>query len=143
MWTRTVRAVCWFGLVVSGCDRRASDSEPAPAVSAAAAAAATTAAPSAATVTPAPAQELCRVPCQRGSELGCKNASLCAARCAEMANGQLCQEEMRSVLACITREPSSNWECDEEGLAAIREGYCEREQQGFLDCVQRQLGAAP
>jgi hypothetical protein len=48
---------------------------------------------------------------------------------------------MQNVLGCIAAEPVAHWECDEAGVAAIREGYCDGEQQAFAACFQRSLAS--
>jgi hypothetical protein len=44
---------------------------------------------------------------------------------------------MVSALSCFARQPAQNWHCDDEDIAAIKDGFCDSEQQKFLACVQK------
>ena len=80
----------------------------------------------------------CAAICSRSTELGCSQASTCEATCrASMADG-LCIAEMSAATSCMLREPAKNWECSEEGLSAIKDGFCEDEQMQVVDCMMAQ-----
>jgi len=79
----------------------------------------------------------CQVACAVARELGCARAADCAATCVEMWNAPACREPVRAALECFAAEPASRWECDEEGQAAIRDGYCDREQQAAARCLEQ------
>jgi hypothetical protein len=32
-------------------------------------------------------------------------------------------------------EPAAHWECTEAGLAALKEGFCDAQQQAYVACV--------
>ena len=46
------------------------------------------------------------------------------------------------VLGCFAREPIGHWECNEEGEAAIKDGFCDAEQGKFVACAQKTAGAS-
>ncbi len=93
--------------------------------------------PSEGTVAAEPAARACKVTCAVAKELGCARAADCATTCVEMWNAPACREPVRAALECFAAEPASRWECDEEGQAAIRDGYCDREQQAAARCLER------
>jgi hypothetical protein len=37
---------------------------------------------------------------------------------------------------CLVPQPIKNWECDEEGVAAIKPGICDKEQERAIQCMQ-------
>jgi hypothetical protein len=41
--------------------------------------------------------------------------------------------------ASMIREPVGHRECAEDGVAAIREGYCDAEQERAIGCMERTL----
>ncbi|MFT3922203.1 MAG: hypothetical protein QM778_06690 [Myxococcales bacterium] len=89
---------------------------------------------------PAPAGKLradspCAAICTRSTELACAKASTCEAVCKASMTEGLCDAEMRAATACMLREPAANWECTEQGLAAIKSGFCEAEQAKVVHCV--------
>ena len=43
-----------------------------------------------------------------------------------------CRAEMEAVMQCVIREPAKHWECSEQQIAAIKDGFCQREQLEFI-----------
>jgi len=123
--------------LASGCEGRSEASAvsksavAAPHASAAPAPAATPAPAPAA----APAASPCDTLCSRATELKCRAASACPAACREMYNQPTCQAEMRAALACFVSHPVTDWECDEDGMAAIKNGICDAEQGNVVSCI--------
>ena len=56
--------------------------------------------------------------------------------CIGMGIGTPCSEPVAAFYACLQREPAAHWECGEDGIAAIREGYCEKEQERTVACME-------
>lgn len=75
--------------------------------------------------------------CGRTRALGCKRAGECVSNCQEMSKIAACAGEMASVLRCFAHEPVAHWECNEDGEAAIKVGYCDQEQGKFVACAQK------
>jgi len=49
-----------------------------------------------------------------------------------------CTTQFERLYACLAAEPLAHWECAEDGVGAIRDGYCEKEQAAAVGCVERQ-----
>jgi len=54
----------------------------------------------------------------------------------------LCPGELDSFIRCALDEPMEHFECGDEGVAALQDGYCDWEQQAFATCVQLQVAKA-
>jgi hypothetical protein len=81
----------------------------------------------------------CPALCQRIRALGCKNDHGCFDNCRSMSGAAPgCGAELQAVMACFGREPLAHWECNEEGEAAIKDGYCDAEQGKFVACAGKQ-----
>lgn len=80
----------------------------------------------------------CEVLCQRTVELNCKSTKeQCKSRCSEMAQLPVCPTEMSQVFQCLKTQATAHFECDDEGMPAIRSGFCEAEQAAFAKCVSK------
>jgi len=90
--------------------------------------------------THAPGTDPCPTVCERSKELRCSAVAECSQRCAESRDLAACSSEMSAVLRCITREPVGHWECSEDGLASIKDGYCDGEQAAFMSCMAKAAG---
>ena len=53
-----------------------------------------------------------------------------------MAVGTPCSEAFLRFYACLVREPVEHWECSDDGIAAIKEGFCEKEQEAAIGCME-------
>ena len=145
---RTSVVVPW--LFISGCDQKAVEPgapTTTPAVVASSSAAPLVSDPSARSVRselasePATADaEPCVVLCDRSRELGCKKQQECPALCRQMLDDGSCKAELTSAFRCFAREPASNWECGEEGIASIKDGYCDAQQARYFGCMAKTMG---
>lgn len=81
--------------------------------------------------------DACAVMCRHSRRLGCAGLSHCGESCSRLVALTDCAMEMAAALGCFTKEGDDHWECGEDGLAAIRDGYCEREQAAYVACLQR------
>lgn len=111
---------------------RAAATRPAPPAAAAAAEPARVAIPAA-------TQDACRSICERSTQLKCKNAGQCAANCVGMAALTPCSDAISTLYSCLVREPLAHWNCAEDGVAAIREGYCDSEQAKAVACMEAKM----
>jgi hypothetical protein len=89
------------------------------------------------------APDACALLCRRAGDLRCKQSGHCADSCREMLAIADCRPQMLEVLGCLAREPIAHWECNEAGEPAIKDGYCDAEQGGFVRCAQRPSGRGP
>jgi hypothetical protein len=78
---------------------------------------------------------ICQTICNRSAELKCGPVTACIDGCRLMLTTEVCANEMRAFLKCVTREPSSHFECADRGVAAIKEGYCGAERQRVALCI--------
>lgn len=78
--------------------------------------------------------------CARSRELKCSGQARCLPGCVEMAAIPGCVAPFASLYACLAAEPVAHWECAEDGVGAIRDGYCEKEQAAAAKCVEGQPG---
>ena len=81
----------------------------------------------------------CRQICDRSRRLQCANTDKCMPNCLAMAQATPCSSEMRSLYECLKGQPIQNWECAPDGVAAIREGFCDGEQGRTVACMQAKM----
>jgi hypothetical protein len=79
----------------------------------------------------------CTIMCRHSDRLACSGLAQCGESCRQLVALPDCAAEMAAALACFIKEPDDHWQCGDDGLAAIREGYCEREQAAYVNCLQR------
>lgn len=82
----------------------------------------------------------CAEVCDRTMKLGCGPRATCLEACSAANDGSICGDEMNAFMDCALTHPASHWECSENGVAAIRQGYCDREQQSFMHCFTAASG---
>jgi hypothetical protein len=56
-----------------------------------------------------------------------------------MASLTPCGDEFRAFYGCLVGQPPQNWECSEDGVAAIREGFCESQQSRVAACMNAKM----
>jgi hypothetical protein len=83
-----------------------------------------------------PGSTPCAVVCDRSRELGCLKQTDCASACAEMLAVPICNSELVAALRCFGKHPASGWECGDNGLASIKVGLCDAEQERFVRCFE-------
>jgi len=123
------------GAFAVACNKEKPKSDPAAVVSSPAAAPAPTASVN---ITVGAARDLensCIGICQHSRALKCAHADECMKNCIAMAAGTPCMGEFTAFYGCLSKEPAEHWECAEDGIAAIREGYCEKEQERVAACM--------
>jgi hypothetical protein len=82
-------------------------------------------------------EKSCTDICERSRTLKCKgSADDCMKSCIGMAIGTPCSDAFSALYACFGREPAEHWECGEDGIVAIREGFCEKEQERTVTCME-------
>lgn len=79
----------------------------------------------------------CERLCQISQPLGCKRGKECRTQCQSMASSPICRPEIERLFKCLLLEPTAHWECDEEGIGAIRDPYCGHEQSAVFRCFER------
>lgn len=81
-------------------------------------------------------EEICRIP----APLHCSHQDECLHGCESMATGPICKAEVNRMYDCLLRQPVQNWECDENGVGAIRDPFCDKEQAAAVKCIEANLG---
>jgi hypothetical protein len=81
--------------------------------------------------------EACSSICERSRTLECEHADECVANCLGAAAGTPCSSEFSAFYGCLLPQPIKAWECADDGVAAIREGICDAEQERVLRCMER------
>lgn len=95
---------------------------------------------------PAPASsaasvyEACVGLCSHSRELKCSNAARCPGACRDMASDVACAEHLLAAMRCFAAQPTSRWACGDDGLAAVKDGNCDREQSRYVECVGHAAG---
>jgi hypothetical protein len=97
--------------------------------------------PSTAAVKPAAtpngrAGDPCPQICERTVTLGCGPRNECMTACAQVNDGSICAAEMSAFMGCALEHPTEHWECADNGVAAIRDGYCDQQQLAVLTCFR-------
>jgi hypothetical protein len=88
---------------------------------------------------PAAARESCRDICERSKQLNCAHGDECLGNCIGMATLTPCSAEFAKLLPCWLKEPLAHWECGDDGVGAIREGYCDKEQADAVACMEKKM----
>jgi hypothetical protein len=81
----------------------------------------------------------CREICDRSRVLQCSNLSKCMPNCLGMGSLTPCSEPMQAFFQCLRKQPVANWQCAPEGVAAIRDGFCDKEQAETVQCMQAKM----
>jgi hypothetical protein len=77
--------------------------------------------------------------CKLSAPLGCRNARECKPHCESMASVPVCAAEVKSLFRCLALQPTNNWECDEDGIGAIRDPFCSKEQSQLASCFESNI----
>jgi hypothetical protein len=56
-----------------------------------------------------------------------------------MASLTPCNPQVASFYQCLKVQPLSNWECDDDGVGAIKVGFCEKEQAAAVGCMEAKM----
>ena len=82
----------------------------------------------------------CASICTRSRELHCKQPETCEPNCLAMQAATPCGPQFSGFYACLVGQPAAHFECDEEsGVAQIRDGYCDREQELTVACMNEKM----
>lgn len=80
--------------------------------------------------------EACGHICERSRALKCQNADGCLVDCVAAGTGTPCNAEFQAFYRCLTPQPAHNWECAEDGIAAIKPGFCDEQQERVVRCME-------
>jgi hypothetical protein len=98
--------------------------------------------PLASMASPAAAAEVdkeCRAICQRSVDLKCRRQSECMNNCVPAGLFTPCSASLQLMYRCLINEPLAHWECGDDGVAPIREGYCDGGQSQSLECMKAKM----
>ena len=83
---------------------------------------------------------ICNDICNRTRPLKCKQADECLSNCIGMGSSLTpCQQPINAFLRCLMAQPVENWECGEDDVAAVRIGFCDKEQEAVADCMNSKM----
>lgn len=81
-------------------------------------------------------KDSCASICERSHVLRCTNADQCLVNCVGAGTGTPCNAEFLAFYQCLVPQPIANWECAEDGVAAIKPGICNKEQERAVRCME-------
>ena len=76
----------------------------------------------------------------RATELKCSHGDMCEDACAKLGQAKFCVKPVHAFVACFTKQPTSEWECNAEGMPVIGGHVCEGEQGSMSDCLMQTQG---
>jgi hypothetical protein len=88
---------------------------------------------------PVEVERLCRAMCDRSRLLNCESTAKCMPNCLAMGSITPCTTEILGMFSCMTGEPEQNWQCGADGVAAIRSGFCDKEQGIVVACMEARM----
>jgi len=80
----------------------------------------------------------CEKGCATVAPLNCpkENAATCVSDCEAAANTiPSCKSQGEALIICTGNQPASNFSCDSDGEAQLKDGVCEAEGNAFLMCA--------
>jgi hypothetical protein len=81
----------------------------------------------------------CRTICDRSRRLACENASQCMPNCLAMGSVTPCTDAITTLYQCLVGQPVQNWECAPDGVAAIKDGFCDDAQRQAVTCMAAKM----
>jgi len=73
--------------------------------------------------------------CRRTHALGCRAMSDCDQLCRGAFADMVCPQLLQPAMECALSLPLSSWFCSPDGIAAVKDGSCEREQIAYEACL--------
>jgi hypothetical protein len=64
----------------------------------------------------------------------------CHDACAKLGAAKLCVREVHAFVACFTKQPTRELECNVEGIPVIAGHVCEGQQASMSDCLMQTQG---
>ena len=80
--------------------------------------------------------EACGSICERSQVLKCQNANGCLVDCVAAGTGTPCNAEFQAFYRCLMPQPVHKWDCADDGIAAIKPGFCEGQQERAVQCME-------
>jgi hypothetical protein len=68
--------------------------------------------------------------------LHCAHPGDCKLSCTQLHETPVCVPEFKEFETCFLEEPPEHWECDDNGVPALKEGVCGPQRAGVLACLQ-------
>ena len=56
--------------------------------------------------------------------------------CLSMGLLAACHDQVASFYECLLGQPVKNWDCGPDGIAAIRERFCDSQQERIVTCME-------
>lgn len=79
---------------------------------------------------------LCERLCAHTAPLACSAHADCSASCVEMGtSAEACAPKLDTFMRCLVSRPLSDFECDDDGIASVKDGPCDVEQGAVAQCL--------
>jgi hypothetical protein len=82
-------------------------------------------------------EKTCEGICEISHRLKCKNAGECTSSCIAMGSLEPCTAATAAFYRCLRGHPAEHWECSSEGIASVKDGYCDAEQARAAACLAK------
>jgi hypothetical protein len=81
-------------------------------------------------------RDKCVAACEKISkERGCAHADKCKAQCETLHKSPVCNAEMKVFETCFLKEPAIHWNCDDDGIPALMDAFCQLERGQVVGCL--------
>jgi hypothetical protein len=84
-------------------------------------------------------ERFCRAICDRSRRLACDNVAACMPNCLAMGSVTPCTDSVTAFYKCLVAQPVQNWECAPDGVAAVKDGFCDGEQREVVACMDSKM----
>src|SRR5439155_863841 len=83
-----------------------------------------------------PDENACIAMCDKVSSLKCSTMAECIKGCGEMRTAMTaCSKGLDSFMLCLVQQPVGNFECNDEGVPSVKDGFCDAQQQALASCL--------
>lgn len=80
-------------------------------------------------------EHFCPEICRRTHALGCRAMSDCDELCRGAFADLVCPQLLQPAMECALSQPLTSWFCSPDGIGAVKDGSCEREQIAYEACL--------
>lgn len=79
----------------------------------------------------------CRQICEKTASLSCSAHARCPDACVQSFSVSYCRAEMTKFIECTKSAGVESFECSPDGFAALKDGFCDKEQAQIVRCLER------
>lgn len=81
-------------------------------------------------------EAFCPEICRRSVVLGCRLADRCDVMCRNAFADLVCPRQLKRAMECALSLPVNEWFCSPDGIAAVKDGPCDDEQEAYDVCLR-------